>query len=254
MESLKKCSWCKEIKQYHDFSKLKSSPDGHSYECKRCRSRHYTPRVRIVRELPETNFKICTICKKEKDKSEFVRDSSRKDGFRPTCKKCRPPTKKKIMGFCKRCNVEYKIIYNKKASQICNDCKLTKKIQGSIHSLIFIVFKRCSRKKKVRTEEILGCSFEYFKNHIESQFENWMSWNNYGNTCENLTYNCSWDLDHIIPISLAKTEEEVYLLNHWSNFQPLCSKENRHDKKGKYFPCCNIIKPEINEIENLLDR
>ena len=39
-----------------------------------------------------------------------------------------------------------------------------------------------------------------------------MCWNNYA------TY---WQLDHIIPISWAKTEEDVYKLNHYSNFQPL---------------------------------
>ena len=39
-----------------------------------------------------------------------------------------------------------------------------------------------------------------------------MCWDNYA------TY---WAVDHIIPISWAKTEEEVYRLNHYSNFQPL---------------------------------
>ena len=37
-------------------------------------------------------------------------------------------------------------------------------------------------------------------------------------------------LDHIIPICSAKTDEDVYKLNHWSNFQPLCSKINRNIK------------------------
>ena len=95
-------------------------------------------------------------------------------------------------------------------------------------------------KKSKSTKEILGCSVEEFKNHIESQFENWMCWDNYGNACEILQPNCSWDLDHIIPISYAKTEEEVYLLNHWSNFQPLCSYKNRNIKKNKVFQLTNL--------------
>jgi 5-methylcytosine-specific restriction endonuclease McrA len=68
-----------------------------------------------------------------------------------------------------------------------------------------------------------------------------MNWDNYGNTCgTELKYNCSWDLDHIVPISYAKTEEEIYILNHWSNFQPLCSKINRDIKKAVLHPCTNL--------------
>jgi len=36
---------------------------------------------------------------------------------------------------------------------------------------------------------------------------------------------------HIIPISSAKTNDDVYKLNHYSNFQPLCSYVNRFIKK-----------------------
>jgi 5-methylcytosine-specific restriction endonuclease McrA len=49
-----------------------------------------------------------------------------------------------------------------------------------------------------------------------------------------------YDIDHIIPTSYAKTEEEMYLLNHWSNFQPLCSKVNRDVKKANVYPCTNL--------------
>ena len=40
-------------------------------------------------------------------------------------------------------------------------------------------------------------------------------------------------IDHIKPISLAKTEEEVYLLNHYTNLQPLWAEENIK-KSNKY--------------------
>jgi len=77
--------------------------------------------------------------------------------------------------------------------------------------------------------------------HIESQFLSWMSWDNFGDVCgDSPDYNCGWDLDHIIPVSWAKTNEELYSLNHWSNFQPLCSKINRWQKKDKIYPLCNI--------------
>lgn len=56
-----------------------------------------------------------------------------------------------------------------------------------------------------------------------------MSWDNYGKY--NGTLNYGWDIDHIIPISSAKNEEEMLLLNKFSNLQPLCSFTNRYIKK-----------------------
>src|ERR1035437_4295456 len=84
--------------------------------------------------------------------------------------------------------------------------------------------------KKSRTSEILGCSIEEFKLYLESKFEPWMNWNNYGKY--NGTLNYGFDIDHIIPVSSAKTEEDVLRLNHYTNLQPLCSYVNRYVKRG----------------------
>ena len=83
--------------------------------------------------------------------------------------------------------------------------------------------------KNSRTFEILGCSYEDFKLHIESHWEDWMNWDNYG--LYNGKENCGWEYDHIIPVSSAKCEEDIYKLNHYSNIQPLCSYVNRCVKR-----------------------
>lgn len=83
-------------------------------------------------------------------------------------------------------------------------------------------FKENGYTKKAKTHEILGCSFEVFKNHIESQFEDWMTWNNRGSSTK---YKTKWEIDHIIPIATAYTEEDIIRLNHHTNLRPLCSKE-----------------------------
>jgi HNH endonuclease len=80
---------------------------------------------------------------------------------------------------------------------------------------------------------ILGCSFEDFKIYLESKFEIWMNWGNYGLYNGELGY--GWDIDHIIPISFAETEEDVIRLNHFTNLQPLCSKINRDIKSNFLF-------------------
>ena len=103
-------------------------------------------------------------------------------------------------------------------------CNIAACIRNSINHQGFI--------KQSKTDEILGCTFKEFKQHIESQFEPWMTWNNYG--CKTpLGPDITWDLDHIIPVSSAATEEELIILNHYTNFQPLCSYINRFVKRDK---------------------
>jgi hypothetical protein len=84
--------------------------------------------------------------------------------------------------------------------------------------------------KKSKTYQILGCTFEEFKQHLENKFEPWMNWDNYGKY--NGEFNFGWDIDHVIPQSSAKTEDELLQLNHYTNLKPLCSYINRHIKRN----------------------
>jgi hypothetical protein len=70
--------------------------------------------------------------------------------------------------------------------------------------------------KRSKTNDILGIDFDGFKKHIESKFAEGMNWENRE----------LWHIDHIIPISSAKTEEEVFKLNHYTNLQPLWAEDN----------------------------
>jgi len=100
-----------------------------------------------------------------------------------------------------------------------------------IRNLVRISIKKKGYSKKSKTTEILGCSIVDFKTYIESKFENWMSWDNHGLYNGMIRY--GWDIDHIIPISSAKTEEEIIKLNHYTNLRPLCSFINRVIKREK---------------------
>lgn len=98
------------------------------------------------------------------------------------------------------------------------------KLKENIRSLISIYFKKKGFKKNSKTAQILGCSYEKFKLHLEKQFEPWMNWQNHGKY--NPAGEKTWQLDHIIPVSKATSIEELTKLNHYSNFQPLESGEN----------------------------
>ena len=102
-------------------------------------------------------------------------------------------------------------------------------VQCTVRNLIKCSIYHKGFTKNSRTFEILGCSYEEFKLHIESQFEDWMNWDNYG--IYNGKEKCGWEYDHIIPVSSAECEEDIYKLNHYSNIQPLCSYTNRCVKR-----------------------
>jgi hypothetical protein len=106
------------------------------------------------------------------------------------------------------------------------------KLRGDISCLIRNSFSSKTFKKTSKTQDILGCTFEEFRQHIESNFEDWMNWDNRGNWNGIPTeLNTAWDIDHIIPTSTATTELELLQLNHYTNLQPLCSYYNRNVKK-----------------------
>lgn len=105
------------------------------------------------------------------------------------------------------------------------------RLKQNIRNIIGYSIKKSEFKKLSRTEQILGCSYNDFKLYIENQFNEFMSWENYG--LYNGEFNHGWDIDHIIPLSSATNEIELLKLNHYTNLQPLCSKINRDIKKDK---------------------
>jgi 5-methylcytosine-specific restriction endonuclease McrA len=92
------------------------------------------------------------------------------------------------------------------------------------HSVSSSINQYLQSSKSKKTVDILGCSIQEFKQHLESQFEDWMTWENRGRYTGK--YNDTWQIDHKIPISSAKSDEDIYKLNHYSNLQPLCSRLN----------------------------
>ena len=64
----------------------------------------------------------------------------------------------------------------------------------------------------------MGCSPQFLKEYLENQFTEGMSWDNHSQY--------GWHIDHIIPLSSANTEEEIYNLCHYTNLQPLWAEEN----------------------------
>lgn len=78
------------------------------------------------------------------------------------------------------------------------------------------------------TWEMVGCDFDTFLKHIQSQFEEGMTMENYGHRGD------CWNIDHIVPISSASTDEDIERLNHYTNLRPMWASDNY--KKWKKMP------------------
>lgn len=114
----------------------------------------------------------------------------------------------------------------------CIECGIEKntKLPKELRTLVKRVrvtisqsFIRESVPKGTKSRDLLGCSWEHLKGHLED--------NPYGFTVgeEGL------DIDHIVPTSSAKNREDVMLLSHYSNLQLLPSVYNRNIKRNKPF-------------------
>ena len=81
------------------------------------------------------------------------------------------------------------------------------------------------KKKPGRTMVIVGRSHEQFRVHIEKQFLKGMAWENRD----------MWHIDHIIPISQAKCEQDVISLYHFTNLRPMWAADNIRKSNKEMF-------------------
>jgi len=72
--------------------------------------------------------------------------------------------------------------------------------------------------KSAHTQKLLSCTIEELKQHLEKQFTEGMSWENYG----------KWHVDHIMPCASFDftREEEQFECFNYKNLQPLWANDN----------------------------
>lgn len=224
---IKSCSKCKLEKDISNFYKNKAQKSGYHNNCKTCLSALKKIYVESNKDLIKTKNKIYRETHKEdkKIKDKIYRESNKIE-IKNKRQLNSDRNKKYYQNLDKKITKEKRRQYTIKKSKTDVFFKLKKVISNSILSS----FRKSKFPKNGKTIEILGCSVESLKTHLESKFEPWMSWSNRG--LYNGEINYGWDIDHIIPLSIAKTEEDIIKLNHYTNLQPLCSYTNRHIKRN----------------------
>jgi hypothetical protein len=111
---------------------------------------------------------------------------------------------------------ERNIRYAKNKKKICPEFKIRQLLRNRILSAL----KKDCNRKAYKSMELLGCSIKEYKEHLEKQFKDGMTWKNHG---------ILWEIDHIIPVATFNLllPEEQKKAFHFSNTQPLDLKLNR---------------------------
>lgn len=244
---MKTCSKCKETKELTEFYKHKNCKDGIHSSCKTCdneKKKKYIEdnkenviiRKRTYYQSNKDKFKQYAkkrdrIKLKEQRRLHYL---SNKNRIKLNQKLYRDKNKDRIKEYQKSYRDKNKDMYKEKSKEYysLNNKTIKKrtseyiykrksvdhifKLKCNVRTIICNALNKKGYSKISRTHEILGCSFEDLKIHIERQFIKGMTWDNRD----------KWHIDHIIPMATAKTEEDVIRLNHYTNLRPLWAEEN----------------------------
>jgi hypothetical protein len=242
------CSKCKEEKELCEFSKSSNRKDGYQSQCKNCKkewklnnrehvleyNKNYNQKNKeklngYKKKWEQSNSKQISNFQKnyrEKNKeklNEYQKKwkESNSEKVKESQKKWKENNSEKVKESQKKHQKEW-YLKNKK---ILNEKIKLKKLTNPIFSISCSLRKRMSeylRKnnilKKNKTFEIVGLNPIELSHYLESKFTEGMSWDNYGKY--------GWHIDHIIPLSSAKTEKELYKFCHYTNLQPLWAFDN----------------------------
>lgn len=202
---MKKCSKCHIEKDLCEFNKSKLYSDGRRCECRECQkliSKLYREKNRnVINEKSRIQYSSTPEIQKERTKKWVLNNES---DFRNSYRK----SNKKWVEKNKEKRKEYMNLYTTQ--------RLKTDVLFKLKTNVRIRINKFLKNKKDNSSDIIGCSYLFLKEHLEKQFNDGMSWDNYG----------KWHIDHIIPLSSANNEDEVYKLCHHTNLQPLWAEDN----------------------------
>ncbi len=241
---MKECKKCKQEKELNNFGIDKKQCDGLNRVCKQCRQAFSKEHSKTLYEKNKV-WKENNVDKIKEYQKQYQKQYQKNyyqnnvDKIKEYAKNNVDRRKEHYQNNVEKLKKRRKEYYynNKEKTLLTNNAYRNKRKQSdplyklsvSLRSMISTTIKKNGYKKLSKTELILGCSFDFLKQHLESQFQDWMSWDNYGLYNGELNY--GWDIDHIVPLSSALNENDLLRLNHYSNLKPLCSYNNRYIKR-----------------------
>jgi len=210
---MKVCTFCHIEKGLDEFHLCKKGKMNRKSKCKECvkseTKEYYQKNIDYYKNYRENNKD--SIRKRQKT---WVTSNETKEKDRQ--RNWKKQNQEKILKW-KEINSdklkEYSRVYTKKRRQTDELFKLSSNLRNRLN--IYLRSKKI--KKNNSTFEIIGLHPEKLKDYLEKKFTEGMSWDKLGSEIH---------IDHIKPLSMAKTESEVYELCHYTNLQPLWAKDN----------------------------
>ena len=94
------------------------------------------------------------------------------------------------------------------------------RLHSRMNTLISTALKNVGVRKSLRTAELVGCSIQELSDHLERNFQDGMSWENYSRR--------GWHIDHIRPSASFDLEdkEQQKTCNNWRNLLPMWAADN----------------------------
>ena len=208
----KVCSKCKGEKKVCEFGNSKSSKDGLLYSCKECNNKRS---VNYRKDNPEKVLELTRNWTKKNP--EWVYNRHKK--WREENPDKVNELKKNWLDKNPEKRKEYRENYKPRKQEQRKERRDSDPVFNLTNRLrcrLWKYLKILNITKTNKTFDIVGCSPQFLKEHLETQFTDGMSWDN----------RSEWHIDHIIPLSSAKTEDELYKLCHYENLQPLWAEDN----------------------------
>jgi hypothetical protein len=175
----------------------------------------------------EHEGKVCSGCGYWRYLTNFHKDRSRADGFDHQCKKC--ISKKRADHYNRTIDLQRKWRqspkrqkwsrqYQAEWSRLQRATNPEYRLKKHLRTRVYRALKGI--RKETPTMTLLGCTVEELKAHLEQQFVDEMSWDNYGRR--------GWEMDHIIPCASFDLMDPVQLAEcfHYTNLQPLWGPDN----------------------------
>lgn len=204
---MKKCSTCQETKPYEEYHKTNRTKDGYKCDCKKCRS------------LSAKQFRVKhreKMLEKEKEKrSKESYQNYHKEYYDKNAEKLKKYSKKSMKKLFDKNPEEFRKKKRDYARELCQK-NLNHRLRGNLRHRMWGVLRGIHKSES--SLQLLGCSIEEWKKHLESKFTEGMSWENYG----------KWHIDHIIPCTFfdLTIKENQFKCFHYSNTQPLWAEQN----------------------------
>jgi hypothetical protein len=194
------CGLSKELSEFHNCNKCKNK---HVSKCKVC-VKEYQDNRKDVKQQYDKKYRELNKPKIDERISNYVKLNQEKTRIRKL-KWYRENSK----------SINERISNRKKSDPIF---KLTTLYRSKINKIL--------GSKREKSFDLIGCTPQELKTHIENKFTEGMCWENHG------TF--GWHIDHIIPLSSANNDEELKKLCHYTNLQPLWWEDNL--KKRDFVP------------------